>query len=401
MSLAQKKIILAYLIFQTCFAFLVWIPIFYEVQRQLGLTNDQIYSIQSIYYIAFCFLELPTGFLADKWGHQTVLKIAAFTLFVANGVPIFFSSFIGFLAHFLLIAVARSLASGSASAYLYEYCLENKLGNEFKKIEGKARSYSLWARVLVWPLAGFLLSINYKIPYIFSALAGILALGSCFLFSKNLVLKKDENKRNSYIQRITSEISYNPIILIYMIQGAGIFVLQRICLLQLFNPLLSSKNISIEYFGLILSGITLFESWGALKGYRYFKNISNESLIFYLSIILIVLLFIMKETSPYLTILALSCFSFILGVAYPVQKQLINDQVRDGSLRASFLSLESLIDRMICSGVSFFIAKELQGYQVKGLLWTISVGPLLVFVFLMPLKYYFKKSFSKTMVFSK
>ncbi|MFD2119439.1 hypothetical protein ACFSNO_07525 [Streptomyces cirratus] len=39
--------------------------------------------------------------------------------------PVVSPSFAGFMAHFLAIAVARSLVSGASSAYLYEYLHEH------------------------------------------------------------------------------------------------------------------------------------------------------------------------------------------------------------------------------------------------------------------------------------
>ena len=44
---------------------MLWLPIFYAYQRQLGLSDAQIFGIQSLYYVAFCLMEIPTGMAAS------------------------------------------------------------------------------------------------------------------------------------------------------------------------------------------------------------------------------------------------------------------------------------------------------------------------------------------------
>ena len=60
------RLIRRYYIFQFLFSMLFWAPIFFEFQKRLGLSDGEIFRIQSLYYLAFCFLEIPTGFFAER-----------------------------------------------------------------------------------------------------------------------------------------------------------------------------------------------------------------------------------------------------------------------------------------------------------------------------------------------
>ena len=75
-----RRVIKLYHAFSFFFSLLFWAPIFYEYQKQMGLSDSEIFGIQSLYYLAFCFLELPTGFLADRYGHRLSLRWAAIFL---------------------------------------------------------------------------------------------------------------------------------------------------------------------------------------------------------------------------------------------------------------------------------------------------------------------------------
>ncbi|MFD9597318.1 MFS transporter, partial [Kitasatospora sp. NPDC059973] len=155
--------------FQLLFNLLWWMPVFYEYQRQAGLSDSQIFGIQSVYYVAFCLLEVPTGFIADRIGQRTCLRLGAAVMTAANLVPVALPSATGFLLHFLAIAAARSLVSGASSAYLYEYLHAEGAGERYVQAEGTARALGLWAKIACWPLVGVLMSTVHQAPYLLTA----------------------------------------------------------------------------------------------------------------------------------------------------------------------------------------------------------------------------------------
>ncbi|MGG7575953.1 hypothetical protein [Streptomyces sirii] len=73
--------------FQLLFNLLWWMPVFYAYQRQAGLSDGQIFGIQSIYYIAFCLFEIPTGLVADRIGARNCLRAGAVVMTAANLAP--------------------------------------------------------------------------------------------------------------------------------------------------------------------------------------------------------------------------------------------------------------------------------------------------------------------------
>lgn len=74
--------------FQLLFNLLWWMPVFYAYQREAGLSDGQIFGIQSIYYIAFCLFEIPTGLVADRIGARNCLRAGAVVMTAANLAPV-------------------------------------------------------------------------------------------------------------------------------------------------------------------------------------------------------------------------------------------------------------------------------------------------------------------------
>lgn len=350
-------IVKAYYAFQFFFSLLLWFPIFYEYQKHFGLTDIQVYDIQSVYYIVFCLFELPTGFIADKFGYRVSLWLAGFSLVVANSLPLFWTTFPGFMTHFILIAAARSFASGAGSAYIYEYLSQQGKVHTFKQVEGNARAYGLYGKVVLWPTVGFMMAYKIELPYLATALSSLIAfLIVCFYMpSEKTFLKKEHLVKKSFLSSVAAlgkALKNSPLLIMVMLQGTGIFVLARIIQVNLFQPILKEHNFSVTSFGMVLSVMTVFEALGSNKTHWLRKLGNDESLIFTLTTILALSLFLMGSFGQIGALLGFSVFSFAIGFSYPIQRQLLNDNIVDTSLRASLLSTESILDRTICAGVA-------------------------------------------------
>jgi len=172
----SRRVVIGYYGFQTFFALYIWLPIFYAYQRQMGLDDAQIFGIQGYYYLAFVILEVPTGFFADRWGYRNTLQLGALLLFVSQLFAIFQPTYMGFLFHFLLLALARSLVSGAASAYLYEHLKLHGRQTDYKQLEGNARALGLIAKVIGWSGVGAMMAWHLSLPYWLTAGAALIAL---------------------------------------------------------------------------------------------------------------------------------------------------------------------------------------------------------------------------------
>jgi MFS family permease len=173
----RRTLVLRYYGFTLFFSLLFWLPIFYEFQRRIGLSDQRIFAIQSLYYLVFCALELPTGWFADRVGHQTSLVLGSATLVASHLAPSLSPTQGGMLAHYLLIALARSLVSGASSAYAYERLVELGDREGFKAVEGRARALALVAKIVAWTFVGALMNRWLTGPYWLTTLAALASLG--------------------------------------------------------------------------------------------------------------------------------------------------------------------------------------------------------------------------------
>ena len=369
-----------YLAFQMFFSLLLWIPVFYEFQKKIGLNDNQIFNIQSWYYLFFVFFEIPTGYFSDRFGHKRCIQLGSLILAFSNTIPIWMDNFNGMLIHFLLIALARALLSGAASAYLYEYLQEHQAVDQYKQIEGQARYYALIARIIGWSTVGHLMQVNLYLPYYFTALITFMAFVMSFVMP-NLNSKEHCHENRSIFNDfvVIPKIIYNtPILVLLMLQGVGIFLLTRISMVNLYQPILKMKDFNLEMFGILMAIMTAFEAIGAK--YSHKVDGKEHKVLFAISSVLCFSFILLSFGGQLVTALGFIIFSFAAGMAFPLQKEIINKNITNGSYRATILSMESIIDRLVSAVVVSFVGGFIADGRLVDYLLFSAAGTFVVVV---------------------
>jgi MFS family permease len=371
--------------FQFFFGLLLWIPIFYEYQKQLGLSDAEIFGIQSIYYIAFCLMEIPTGMVADRFDYRTSLWLGASVLVVANLVPVLAGNYTGFLVHFLLIALARSLISGAQSAYLYEYLNAHDAGHLYLKVEGVGRSYSLVGKIVYWPVIGLLMQWNTPSPYWLTAINAAIAVVLALKLPPIPGWQKPQGKTSKLLAGVGGAfdaLKKSRWLLLLMVQGIAMFTLVRILQVNLFQPVLESKHVSVTWYGSVLAAMTIFEAVAAARPHWLSKKIGPAKSVFLLTVVMALSIGFIVPSGGIVTIVLLCLFSVTAGMSFPIQKKLLNDAIPDSRYRATLLSMESIMDRAVCAVVAVALGAYLAGGRLNEFLVLSSVVTVILMALL-------------------
>ena len=191
-------------------------------------------------------------------------------MFVANLFPVFSYSPLVFLIHFLTVSLSRSFFSGASQAWLYNELKTIDKSEEFKTIEGNARSYSLLSRTIAWALGGYIIQIDSHLIYTATA---ICALSALFIaFSMKQTTKIDSKKRANPLQILKLGLLKDSRLRWSLIQGSGIFVMVRMIQVNLYQPILLDKGFDVTTLGYIMATMTIAESVGSKLTASFSKN---------------------------------------------------------------------------------------------------------------------------------
>ncbi|WP_345945370.1 MFS transporter [Streptomyces albus subsp. chlorinus] len=384
--------------FQLLFNLLWWMPVFYAYQKDAGLSDGQIFGIQSIYYVAFCLFEVPTGLIADRIGARNCLRAGAVVMTAANLAPVFSASYTGFLVHFLAIAAGRSLTSGAASAYLYDGLRAEGCDQHYLRAEGTARALGLAAKVVCWPLVGPLMALAHPAPYVLSAVSAAGSLACAVALPRLASPARADGARlpgrtgkasgaGGGRGRGTSLgearaalrcVASSPWLALVMAQGVAVFTLSRICQVNLFQPILFDHGIDASSHGGVLAAMTVAEAVGAARPQWLGRRLSPVAWVSLLSLALAGCLAGVALGGPWTVVVLLCLFAAATGFAYPVQRKLVNDAVPAHAPRATLLSVESIVDRAVCALAAVAVGAYLSAGRLDALLWHSALATVLL-----------------------
>ncbi|MFE9839152.1 MFS transporter [Streptomyces sp. NPDC005551] len=364
--------------FQLLFNLLWWMPVFYAYQKAAGLSDGQIFGIQSIYYVAFCLLEIPTGLIADRIGTRNCLRAGAVVMTAANLVPVVSASYTGFLLHFLAIAAGRSLTSGAASAYLYDGLRAERCDEHYLRAEGTARALGLAAKVVCWPLVGPLMALAHPAPYVLSAASAAGSLVCAAMLPRLAGTgagsgRAEGGRRGGAFLRDAGTalrcVASSRWLSLVMVQGVAVFTLSRICQVNLFQPILLDHGIAEASHGGVLAAMTVAEALASARPQWLSRRLPPVAWVSVLSLALAGTLAAMTLAGPWVVVGLLCLFAAATGFAFPVQRKLVNDAVPAHAPRATLLSVESIVDRAVCALAAIAAGAYLSAGHLDALLW--------------------------------
>lgn len=383
-KIQARRLIWLFYAFQITVTMMLWLPIFYEYQKQMGLSDQQSLNIQSLYYVSFCLLELPTGFLADRLGHRNCMRLGAALHVITHLIPVFSPTYAGFAAQWLLLALSRSLISGAASAYVYNKLEELGQVELYKETEGRGRAWSLAVKVVGFAFTDWLTHQDPTLPYLASAASAVVATYIAFRFPASVGGPIKASKEPPRMGRVVELLRGHPRMIVVMLQGVALFTLTRIVQVNLFNPILGAQGFRVDQFGRILAMNTLFEAIGSAYPRIFRRWLSDFHAIFWLTLGMGVCCWGLSNCSPMACLAWLNVFAVITGLAYPVQRQVMNEHIPDSDYRASMLSAESLVDRAVCAWVAHRLGIALQAGQMSFFLQASAAASLFSCVLLWP-----------------
>lgn len=186
-----------------------------------GVTIKEIALIAIISSVVQTLLQLPTGYIADKFGNKFAIVFGAALTSVSPLFYIFMPNFTGGLLASLLFFGGYAFQSGAIEAFIHDTLVALRRENDYSKIMGKAQRYGLIGNVVLISLVPATYAINHNLPFIlgFISLLTMLWLAISFTYPINYQTKEVKNPFSA----ITSIVSWkNFTLFIFAGFAAGI-----------------------------------------------------------------------------------------------------------------------------------------------------------------------------------
>ncbi|HHD92518.1 MAG TPA: MFS transporter [Candidatus Portnoybacteria bacterium] len=315
---------------------------------------QQIGLYTGIGWFAGFFLEIPSGYIADKIGLKIALILAKFSMLVSTLFFVFGNSLPYFILGSVFIAFGFAFTSGTAGAFLYNTLLGLKKEKNFGKIEGKIKanvSLVSAGMILTLPL---LTKISLVMPiqiYLIFDLIGIITAIS--LFSPRIKYDAEDIEGENILSQLKRFKGTGFYIASIFLGIMGAFI---ISLSPYKEPFVISLGFPIILVGFIMSFSRII--W-FIVGYnlKFLKRIKIQKLLFYEIFLFSGLIILSSQLkNPYIIGLLLAILlGYYQGRNSLIQEYYLNNFLINKRYKATMLSIKKQIEKLFQAGFAVII----------------------------------------------
>ena len=138
---------------------------------QSELSAAEAILLYAVYDIATTVLEVPSGYMSDRWGRRRTLIVSAGAGLISGLLFTFGSGFWAFAAAQFAMGAHIAFASGTDGALLYESLADEGREDEIERQEVRAFRFSFSALAFSALLGGALALWGLRLPFAANALA--------------------------------------------------------------------------------------------------------------------------------------------------------------------------------------------------------------------------------------
>ncbi|MDD5041254.1 MAG: MFS transporter [Candidatus Peribacteraceae bacterium] len=349
-------------------------PIVIPFQQEHGLTLQQAFALQSIYSIVLVILEVPSGYIADRWGRRNTILLGSFTLFLGMLSYAVTGGFWGFVFAETLLAIGFSFHSGTTEALTYDTL--DTLGEKkrYLKVNGLQGFFALGSKAVTSLLVGSLAAVSLRLPF----WADVCLFGSATILSFTLVepdrvVMKETQHLKAMGKIFLHALVHNKIlqstILLFTVVAA--IDIQMFWLLQSYQL---EIGLPMTFFGIANAAMCLLGALAYKESHRFAKRSERLGTLFAIAFVLIATSFALSAVSALWGLAFFVLEGMMFGLFDPIASNIINHQTTS-DVRATVLSIRSFAARILFAALTPFLGYMADAYSLSvAFLLTGAVG---------------------------
>lgn len=340
MKLFQSTII-KYYVMQFISGFYFVYPIQAIFLLGKGITATELALGASITLISSTLLEIPTGFIADKYSRKLSVSLGLLSQALAYLGMIFVSSFISFIPIALLLGLGNALLSGSLESLIYDELKKHNREDDLLKTTSRGQTVGTISGIFATFLGPILFGIHQPIPFMLTGIFLIIMSGYVLSFDEDQV-SSEIKKEIKIINGVVNIIRIKPILIMTLIEML-LLIFVNIYYQVLYQPKVYSLGLPIQYLGVLDSGnlILMLVMLSLLPKYK----ITNKKSTLTLFTLLVAFIFIIFSSTN--NLLTAIFFGVIFDLAWAARGHIVPTitnryfQSKDRALSISSMSFVS------------------------------------------------------------
>lgn len=334
-----------------------------------GMNLIEIGVLESIFHITGMLMEVPTGFIADRYGRRTSRILGRIMSFISCLIMLASKSFYGFALSFVIDALSFNLESGAGDALIYDSLSQCGREGEYMKVRGRDEICFQLSHVISLVAGGIAATVSYDLAYGITALINLLAFGISLSFKEPQISNSAKNESLlQNIRRSMNAIWQNRGVLPYFLH-LEIFSVYFTTVYFYFQNFLKGKGYVEYQIGLMLGITYVLGALVSSQAYKIEKLFGEKPIVIVTGILPGALFMMMAATNAepvaFFLITVLDSFMFVVFGDY-INKRIPSEH------RATLLSFESMLFSIMM--IVFFpvIGTISEYYGFKASFWLIA-----------------------------
>ena len=282
----------------------------------------------------------------------------------------------------LFFAIALSFESGTLSAFLFETLKELKREEEYKKNYGQAIFYGTLAIAFANILGAFV--AKYDLRYAFYLNIPFFVLMIPIAFSLYEPKKVKEVAKENYFKTIfltlKNEVYKNEKLRWIIIYSAVIYSFNGAAL-WLYQPYFKISGLDIMYFGIVFASFQVVAAFSSKYAHKIEEKLGQRYSLLMLGFLVATSYLLMSNFIFLFSFSFAFIQQFVRGFRSVVVSDYINKMIQKDEMRATILSMESLVGRLVYSITIPFIGWLADVYSLKDALLVVGIVVLFFSIF--------------------
>ncbi len=229
-----------------------------------GVTLVQIGIIASITALVSLIVEVPSGYLSDKFGHKRALMFGSFLMIVSAFSYVIWQNFFGACMGMVIFWTGAAFHSGTLQAFVHETLRELGRDDDFAVVAARERRWAMTGNIILVATVPLTYQISPILPFVIGAFVHMIAfvLYAFMTTPKKVHQEIQEDVADGFFDLMVTIKERKEIILFLFL---GIVASMHNKMPQFREIYFQEIGIPIWFFGFVLSitGIvTIFFTYG-------------------------------------------------------------------------------------------------------------------------------------------
>ena len=348
-----------------------WIAVFFLYMSQT-MSLDQVIQLSAIYYLSVFVVEVPSGYFSDRFGRRTTLMLSTSSLVISYTCFIIGGEFAWFAAGQFFLATGIAMQSGTDTALHYDSLKALGRQSEYAEREARAEQWGLIMTAVATLVGGALGLIDLRLAYVYSLISAIVMGVFVWRFVEPVHASESAVPTRGFLRVLLDCLGRlrDPVLGWVFAVAITIYALAHI-VYEFYQPYISLLEMPVfdpgEYAALIsgiVIGLSMFGgALGARLSINWQKRFGLIGVVGIASLVHLVTVAAMAVIFHPLVLILVFSRNFPMALIHAPVMSAIAPRI-SRSQRATYLSIQSLCERLSLALLLFLLASDIQPGEV-------------------------------------